>query len=42
MAGIDAEGFDMLTADGKIRMSFDAPINTMEEARQALVALARR
>jgi len=42
MAGIDAEGFDMLTADGKIRMSFDAPIHTMEEARQALVALARR
>jgi len=42
MAGIDAEGFDMLTADGKIRMPFDAPIHTMEEARQALVALARR
>jgi putative heme iron utilization protein len=42
MVGIDAEGFDMRTEEAKIRISFDAPVNNMEEARQALVALARR
>ena len=42
MAGIDAEGFDVLSAGKKVRFSFDAPISNMEEARQALVAMAKR
>jgi putative heme iron utilization protein len=42
MTGIDGEGFDVLTAAGKMRCSFDTPIRNMEEARQALVAMARR
>lgn len=41
MVGIDAEGFDLLTGDGRRRFNFDQPVRTMEEARQALVALAR-
>jgi putative heme iron utilization protein len=42
MTGIDSEGFDVLTAAGKMRFSFDAPVRNMEEARHALVAMARR
>jgi putative heme iron utilization protein len=42
MIGIDAEGFDVLTASGKRRITFDNPVHTVEEARQALVAMARR
>jgi putative heme iron utilization protein len=42
MTGIDAEGFDVLTAGRKIRFTFETPISTMDEARQALVALAKR
>ena len=42
MAGIDAEGFDVLQAGRKIRFAFDAPVRNMEEARQALVAMAKR
>jgi putative heme iron utilization protein len=42
MAGIDAEGFDVLQAGRKIRLSFAMPVATMEEARQALVEMARR
>ena len=41
MIGIDAEGFDILTANGKRRFHFDQPVRNMEEARQALVAMAR-
>lgn len=41
MAGIDAEGFDMLTDAGKVRVDFDAPVHTMDEARATLVRLAR-
>ena len=41
MAGIDAEGFDMLTDRGKVRVDFDTPIGTMDEARAELVRLAR-
>jgi heme iron utilization protein len=33
MTGIDAEGFDMLVDGRKVRVDFDAPIGTPEEAR---------
>jgi putative heme iron utilization protein len=42
MAGIDAEGFDVLKAGRKTRIPFSSPVNSMEEARQALVEMARR
>lgn len=42
MAGIDSEGFDMLADKRKLRVDFDSPINTVEEARAVLVSLARR
>jgi putative heme iron utilization protein len=40
MAGIDAEGFDVLQSGKKLRFAFETPIRNMEEARQALVKLA--
>jgi putative heme iron utilization protein len=42
MAGIDAEGFDVLQSGNKARFDFDAPISTMDEARQALIAMLKR
>jgi len=42
MAGIDEEGFDVLAAGKKIRFEFDTRVTNMEEARQALVAMAKR
>ena len=42
MVGIDAEGFDVLKSGRKIRLPFDTPVRNMEEARQALVAMAKR
>jgi putative heme iron utilization protein len=41
MTGIDSEGFDMLAGKLKLRIDFDSPIHTSEEARAALVRLAR-
>jgi len=41
MAGIDAEGFDVLKFSRKIRLTFDTPILNMEDARQALAAIAK-
>ena len=41
MTGIDSEGFDMLADRRKLRMDFDSPIFTMEDARASLVRLAR-
>ena len=41
MTGIDIEGFDMLADRRKLRIDFDSPIHTSEEARAALVKLAR-
>lgn len=41
MTGIDSEGFDMLADNSKLRIDFDPPIHTSEEARVALVKLAR-
>lgn len=42
MTGIDSEGFDLLADHRKLRIDFDSPIHTTEEARAALVSLARR
>ena len=42
MTGIDSEGFDLLTDQRKLRIDFDSPIRTSEEARAALVRLARQ
>jgi len=42
MTGIDAEGFDLLVDKRKLRIDFDSPIHTAEEARANLVKLARR
>jgi putative heme iron utilization protein len=41
MSGIDADGFDLLVGRRKLRFELDAPIATPEEARAALVRLAR-
>lgn len=41
MTGIDSEGFDMLAGKEKLRIDFDSPISTPEEARRNLVRLAR-
>ena len=42
MAGIDGEGFDVLRAGKKVRIPFTTPVTNMEEARKALVEMARR
>jgi putative heme iron utilization protein len=42
MTGIDSEGFDMLADRRKLRIDFDSPIHTSEEARANLIELARR
>ena len=41
MVGIDAEGFDVLKSGRKVRFVFETPVRNMEEARQALVAMAK-
>ncbi|HQR34143.1 MAG TPA: DUF2470 domain-containing protein [Blastocatellia bacterium] len=41
MTGIDSEGFDLLADDQKLRIDFDSPISTVEEARATLAKLAR-
>ena len=42
MLGIDAEGFDVLADERLVRFTFEAAISTPEEARVALVKMARR
>jgi putative heme iron utilization protein len=42
MIGIDSDGFDVLQSNKKLRFTFDTPIHTLNEARQALVSMARR
>ena len=42
MVGIDSSGFDVLKSNRKVRFTFDTPIHTVNEARQALVAMAQR
>jgi putative heme iron utilization protein len=41
MTGIDSEGFDLLADNRKLRIDFDSPIHTSEEARANLIRLAR-
>ncbi|HTG14501.1 MAG TPA: DUF2470 domain-containing protein [Blastocatellia bacterium] len=41
MTGIDSEGFDMLADKRKLRIDFESPVHTSEEARASLVRLAR-
>jgi len=41
MTGIDSEGFDLLADGRKLRIDFDAPISTVDEARATLAKLAR-
>jgi putative heme iron utilization protein len=42
MTGIDGEGFDLFADKRKLRIDFDSPIHTTEEARATLVSLAQR
>ena len=42
MTGIDAEGFDLLLSEKKLRLEFETPVRDMEQARQALIAMAKR
>ena len=42
MSGIDSEGFDLLADNRKLRIDFETAIHTSEEARAALVKLARK
>jgi heme oxygenase (biliverdin-IX-beta and delta-forming) len=42
MTGIDAEGFDLLLSGKKLRLEFETPVRDMEQARQALIAMAKR
>lgn len=42
MIGIDGEGFDLLRDGRKLRLEFQKPIATMEEARHALIEMAKR
>jgi len=41
IVGLDAEGFDLLYDDRKIRIPFTAPVANMEDARRAFIELAR-
>lgn len=41
MTGIDSEGFDMLADKRKLRIDFDSPIVTVEDARDRLIKLAK-
>lgn len=41
MAGIDSEGFDLLADGRKLRIDFDSPITTVEEARATLAKMAK-
>ena len=42
MAGIDGEGCDVLRTGKKVRIPFTTPVTNLEEARKALVEMARR
>jgi putative heme iron utilization protein len=42
MIGIDAEGLDLRTARKKLRVEFESPVGDMDQARQTLIAMARR
>jgi putative heme iron utilization protein len=40
MTGIDSEGFDLLADKRKLRIDFDSPIDTVQDARAKLIKLA--
>lgn len=42
MTGIDSEGFDLLADGRKLRIDFDSPISTVEEARATLAKLSKQ
>jgi len=42
MTGIDAEGFDLLVSERKLRIGFETPVRDMDQARQALIAMMKR
>ena len=39
MIGIDSGGFDVLRSGKKVRFTFEKPVHTIDEARQALIAM---
>ena len=41
IVGVDAEGFDLLRDDRKIRFPFETPVANVDDARRAFVELAR-
>jgi heme iron utilization protein len=41
MVGIDSHGFDVLKSGRKVRFTFETPIYTMNDARQALIAMTQ-
>ena len=41
MIGIDSDGFDVLRSNKKVRFTFENPIHTINDARQALIAMAQ-
>ena len=41
MQGIDADGFDVLADERPLRFAFEQPIATPDEARAAMVRLAK-
>ena len=41
MIGIDSDGMDVLKSGRKVRFTFETSIHTMDEARQALIAMAK-
>jgi len=42
MAGLDAEGFDILKDQSKLRIPFKTRVTNMEEARRAFIEIGRK
>lgn len=42
LAGVDAEGFDLMLGKRLLRIGFDTPVSSPEDVRKAAVALAQR
>jgi putative heme iron utilization protein len=42
MTGIDSEGFDLLASGRKLRLAFETPVHDLDQARRALIAMAKR
>jgi len=41
MIGIDSDGFDVLLSNKKVRFTFETPVHSLNDAREALVSMAR-